>query len=264
MKKISNLILSFILMMGVSGCMNTIGDIKSNNYEAEILHYLEEKYDEKFVIEEMVRQTDVGTPSVIMAKMYCQKYPNEYFDVIYHLSTSDIDRKKEVIEFLKKINAYDENKLKPVISDDGGYFEDNYCNIVLQNEFDKKYALTNVTYVKTIFETTNFYPSIDGSEITINEYIESLPCSLYACTMVFVEEKEAIEKDILIKQIAEELLVKEMDRQFIYIHFTGKNSEFIEQEFKENYSNAVMYFKDAEYVTEYENIFIRKGEIQSN
>ena len=31
-----------------------------------------------------------------------------------------------------------------------------------------------------------------------------------------------------------------------------------------HYDDVVMYFKDAEYVTEYEDVFIRKGEIQSD
>lgn len=46
MKKISILIISFILMMGVSGCMNN-GDIKKTSSN-ELVEYMNEKYDDKF------------------------------------------------------------------------------------------------------------------------------------------------------------------------------------------------------------------------
>ena len=264
MKKILIFFVLIITMIGVSGCMNNIEYKKANDYEMEILNYLEEKYSEAFVIEKMVRQTDIGKSSVIMAKAYSEKYPKEYFDIVYHLSADDIDEKKEVIAFLKEIDEYDNSKLKSTVNVDDGYIEDNYCNIVLQNEFDKKRSISNAIYSKTIFETTNFYPSINGNDVTLDEYISSLPCPLYICTMIFVDEAKIIEKDILMKKWIDELLVKEAERQFIYIHFSDKNSEFIETEFTKHYDDVVMYFKNAEYVTEYENIFIKQGEIQSN
>ena len=225
------------------------------------MNYLEEKYSEKFIIKELVRHTDIGEPSIIMAKTCSEKYPDESFDVIYHLSANDIDRKEEIIDFLKKIDAYDESKLKPEV-DDEGYFEDNYCNVILQNKFDEQRNVSNAIFSKWMFETTNFYPSIDGDDVNIDEYIVSVPCSLYACTMIFVEDSE--DKEEVVREAVKKLLVKEIDRQFIYIHFTEMSKEFIEEEFRKNYDDAVMYFKNAEYVTGYEDIFIKKGEIQNN
>jgi hypothetical protein len=225
------------------------------------LNYLEEKYNETFVIEDLVRQTDIGKPSIIIAKTYSEQYPFENFEVIYHLPADDVYMQEEIIEFLKKIDAYDESKVK-LPEGDKSYLEDNYCNIVLQNEFDRDHPIKNVIYAKTVFETTNFYPSIDGNVVTVENYIDSLPCPIYACTMIFVDEKKVEDKEVFYKRIFDDLKVDGIDRQFIYIHYTNKSSEFIEEEFKKYYDDFVMHFKNAEYVIDYEDLFVRKGILQ--
>ncbi len=263
MKRIFVLFILVIIMIGAVGCMNNINNGNSK-YETDILQYLEGKYNEKFVIEKMVRQTDIGHPSVIFARTYSEKYPYEYFDAVYHLPENDITMKEEAIAFFKKVGVYDESNLKPETDDNSSYIEDNYCNVVLQNTFDKSHEISDAVFTKTIFETTNYYPSINGEILTVDEYIEALPCSLYACTLIFVEDDESIDKEAFVQKVVDKLIFEKMARQFIYIHYTDKSPEFIEEELKKHYDEAVMYFKDAEYVTDYEDVFIRKGIIQND
>ena len=56
MKKILLFVLSTFIIIGGAGCMKK----DSNEYKQEILTYLEQKYEEIFVVDSMMRQKTMG------------------------------------------------------------------------------------------------------------------------------------------------------------------------------------------------------------
>lgn len=235
---------------------------KAENYESEILLYLKAKYNENFIIDDMTRQTDIGLPSVIVAKAYSERFPEESFDVNYHLSFQDIDNKEEVIEFLKEMDVYDESKLKTWDEDVEPYFEDNYANVIFQNQYDEAFCDFDATYVKTMIETTNYFSDATAETVTLEEYLDSESNPVYTCNMIFVDEKKVADKQAYVDEIVRKLARKTIERQFIYIHFTDKDKDFLENEFYANYDDAVKYFMDAPYLTDYIDVFLKDGQKQ--
>lgn len=238
---------------------NRITTALASEYKKDILNFLEQKYEESFVISSIVRQSDIGKADTVTARGYSRRYPNETFEVRYHLPIRDIMGEEEIINVLKEAGIYDERMLKSPDDNTPAYFEDNYSNVIYQNKFDEEYCGFDATYIKTLFKTTNYYPDLQNRSISLKEYMESDAYRLYACTMIFADEHKIGDKDIYIQKIKEKLAVSDIDLQFIYFHFTNKDSDFIKKIFFDNYDNAVAYFKNEIFLSGYENIFLKNG-----
>ena len=151
MKKISILILSVILMMGVSGCMNSgknekesLGINKTKTIHEKMVAYMNERYDDTFTFNSPFGGS-VGVDSTQIT-VKSEKYPDEKIWVEY------------------------------VVEDGEEHYYDNYIDYKYENE-TKEYLLK---IMREIFEGSDVVVEYNvDSGGTRNEYNESVTFEQY-------------------------------------------------------------------------------------
>ena len=245
MKKILIFFVLIIMMIGVSGCMNG-GDVINNNsnqYKEQILVYLEQKYGENFVIDKILRRVEIEEADVVLAQCHSEQYPNEVFDVIYHLSMDDIYKKDEIIELLKESGTYDESKLKKWESEIEPYFEDNYTNVIMQHQYDEDTVVPSGVKVITRITTPNYYPDASDKACELSQYCTSDRFDITCYNYVFVSAESNLDEQYIISSVVN----KRIKDQYINVIWTDKNFEDCSNVYYENYDFPYEAFEqDAE------------------
>lgn len=243
MKKILLFVLSTFIIIGGAGCMKK----DSNEYKQEILTYLEQKYEEIFVVDSMMRQKTIGKSDVVKATCHSEKYPNENFEVNYHLDIRDVHNSEEIVDFLKAADVYDDEQADKWESDVEPYFEDNYSNVIQQHLFDESINLPSKVSLYTKITTPNAYPNVEESFSTIENYCNSDNYDVYAFHYIFVE---AGNRDSIDDSFIEENIVKSCFRTQKITVFVVDSIESIESDYYRNYDNRAEFFENAGYVLE--------------
>jgi len=192
MKKISILILSVILMMGVSGCMNTgrnekenIGINKAKTIHEKMLAYMNERYDDTFTFDSSFGGS-VGIDSTQIT-VKSDKYPDEKIWVEY------------------------------VVENGEEYYYDNYIDYKYENE-TKEYLLAIMCEVFNGSDVVVEYNVDSGGtrneydkSITFEQYIkgESTPIvfSAYIDTEIREQDKERV-IDLITAKFVDKLEMK--------------------------------------------------------
>lgn len=251
LKKFYPCILIFIILLGASGCMK-----KSENYQEDILSYLEAKYNEKFVVDSMKKEIGMGTTDNIRAKVHSDIFPEIKFTVNYNLAFSDVHNKEEVVELLKQTDAYDEKYLKEWEDDVEPYFEDDYANILYQNKFnnslEEKLDIKTDYLIQTRFDTPNYFTSLKESQVDLESYLGTENYDLYAYHFLFIkDEGDTIESKLnLINEVTKALSNPKITEQYLLVYFLNDFSpNEIKNKYYENYEFPNDYFANMETCT---------------
>lgn len=256
----SILLCLIIAMIGVSGCMNnTISSTDSSNqYREEIQTYLEQKYGEKFQVDKMVRRVEMEEADVVIAQCHSEEYPNEIFDVVYHLSMDDIYKKEEIITLLKESGCYDETKLRKWENEVEPYFEDNYTNVIKQREFDLSLIIPDGVMVISRFKTPNYYPSARESQMQISDFIAERSSDLACYNYVFISDTSNVNEQEVINIVVN----KSIKNQYINLVYTKSDFEMCKNVYYENYDFPYEHFEKDSNTTDIKNRVYSYGEQQ--
>lgn len=244
---------------------------KSENYQEDILNYLEAKYNEKFTVESMSKEVGFGSSDVIRAIVYSKKFPDVTFTVNYQLKFSDVHDKEEIEDLLKQADVYSEEYLKEWENDVEPYFEDDYANIINQNKFDniikEKLEINKDFLLKSVFTTPNHYPDLDESQADLSTYMGSENYDLYAYHFIFLKDDGDTDdsKLNLITNLSNSIANISTRKQYVLFYFISDfDGSNLEQKFFEYYKDPNEYFSNLESTTSNGIVTIDKGIVKES
>jgi len=224
-------------------------DNNANTYEESILQYLEEKYSEKFKVEQINRITVLGEPDRVYASCNSERFPNDLFEVELKLPGDDIYEKTEIIGILRQTELY-EGELDEVESNEI-IFSDNYINIIVQNTFDAKTETIDAVFVKTQITTPNKYLDVDDKDISPNDFFEEYGKDAVVYTSIFIDAAEKLENSMFLSDNAQIIICEKLQNHFILYYVTELSCEEIKSLYKQNYENNNEYFYNADSTHKY-------------
>lgn len=193
MKKISILILSVILMMGVSGCMNN-SDIKKTSSN-ELVDYMNEKYDDEFSFKAPFGGGAGASSKQIIVSS--KKYPEydiwveySYDDDSYNDNYTDyrfIDEYEKVLskDISNLLNC--ETKVKREIATSGSYTE--FANDITFDEYmNTEKQFSDFTAVIMISDSVDKKIIEDKLSLVFNKYASGFYGNIY-----FVDNNEDLD-----------------------------------------------------------------------
>jgi len=237
-------------------------------YGEEIITYLKVKYNDEFSVASAVREFRYGEKDIVRALCYNNAYPTITFQVQHHLAANNIFGKSEILKLLKEADAYEDGDLMVFPEEVERYFEDDYANILFQNEFDLVFdSMKNKDeyFFMTKFETPNYFPSVEEARVSLEQFMANPNQNLYATHYVFAKNRTAAdERAALLNDAVKHIYHADIHDQALIVFFVEPyDISAIKEEYLENYKYPYDYFLKSGKSSFNYNFRIRDGEIEN-
>lgn len=213
---------------------------KALQYKEAILAYLKAKYNEEFALTKLSRRIALVEPEYLLASCHSLRFSGDPFDVKLVVPPHELYKDDMIVKLFEEAGAYN-----PADNKEEGQrvFQDDYINVLMQNQMDQQLKDIDAVFVKTQVTTPNMYPNDIENITTMDDFVDRYSKAV-VYTSVFVKSMDDLSPAFL-QSNSQKIINSKIRDQFIFYYVTDSSADEIAAQYAENYDDNNAFFCDS-------------------